>query len=155
MMTTVLTGIAVLMAAAYLGYAIKKNKGVPDSISATAYAVDHPIIFTLGLLSQCILMLPALIERSSTNTQFLAFLAIIGLGMVGMSPNYKEENKLQHYLGAGIAAVGSQLLIALNKPILLSTWGLFLPIAALTKFKNSTFWAELVCLINMYLYNII
>lgn len=68
MIPEILTGIAALVAAGYLKYAIKQNKGVPDSLSATAYAIKHKKIFTAAMLAECALMLPALLEKTPDDT---------------------------------------------------------------------------------------
>ncbi len=93
-MTNVLVAVAALIAVLYLAYAIKKNKGIPDSVSATAYAVNHKLTFTLALIAEAFLLLPAALENSADHSKFLAFIGMLGLGAVGMSPDYKNENKL-------------------------------------------------------------
>ena len=103
-----LTAIAALTAVVYLIYAIIKSKGIPDSISATAYAVKHKNIFTAAMLAVAGLMLPELLKDTPDSVEYLSFLSITGLGMVGLTPDYKT--KLQgkiHYIGAFLAAVGS------------------------------------------------
>lgn len=152
MITTTLTAIAGLIAAAYIGYAVVKSKGTPDSISATAYAVKYKKTFTAAMCGTAALLLPGLLEKTSEPTQFLPFLAIVGLLMVGLSPNYKTEGAVQHYTGAFLAAVGSQLTLALNDPNYLAAWVTYPLLVLLDKGKNSVFWAEIICFVNMFLY---
>ena len=147
------TVIAASTAAAYLTYAIIKSKGIPDSISATAYAIKHKKTFTAAMTGVAGLMLPELLTDSSDNTQFLALLSVVGLIMVGLTPDYKnkEQGKV-HYTGAFLAAGASQLMLALNDPVALLGWGLYPPLLMLSKGKNYAFWAEIICLLNILFY---
>lgn len=147
------TIIAGLTTAIYLIYAVIKNKGIPDSISATAYAIKHKKTFTAAMMGVSALMLPELLDDSSDNTQCLSFLSIIGLMMVGLTPDYRtKEQGTIHYIGAFLAAVGSQLLLALNDPVALLGWGAYPILLLLNKGKNSAFWAEVICLLNIFFY---
>ena len=143
---------AALAAVAYLIHAIKQNKGIPDSISATAYAVENPHYFTAAMFAEAILLLPMFLEKTPDSTEWIAFLSMLGLGAVGATPNYREEGGIAHNIGAFLTGIGSQLVIALNNPIILSTWGLF-PLT-LIQGKNYTFWAEIICFLNIILYNL-
>ena len=149
---SILTIIAGLTAVTYITYAIIKNKGIPDSISATAYAVKYKKTFTVAMCAVAALLLPELLNKTNEATQFLPFLAIAGLGAVGLSPDYRNEGKFQHYFGAFLAATASQLTIALNDPKYLLGWLLFPIFWGLNGFKNTTFWAEIICFLTMFLY---
>ena len=101
------------------------------------------------------LLLPELLDKTSETTQFLPFLAIAGLVSVGLSPDYRNEGKFQHYFGAFLAATASQLTIALNDPKYLLGWLLFPMFWGLNSFKNTTFWAEIICFFTMILYTLL
>jgi len=98
------------------------------------------------------LLLPELLDKTNEATQFLPFLAIVGLGAVGLSPDYRNEGKFQHYFWAFLAATASQLTIALNDPKYLLGWLLFPILCGLNGFKNTTFCAEIICFLTMILY---
>lgn len=103
-----LTAIAASIAGIYLIYAVIKSKGIPDSISATAYAIKHKKTFTIVMSAMACLMLPELLMDSTDNTQWLAFCAIVGLIMVGLTPDYRTETQGKtHYIGAFLSAVCS------------------------------------------------
>lgn len=54
------------------------------------------------------LMLTELLMDSTDSTQWLAFCAIVGMVMVGLTPDYKTvEQGKEHYIGAFLAAVCS------------------------------------------------
>ena len=150
---TVPTIIASITAAAYLTYAIIKNKGIPESISATAYAIKHRKSFTIAMSTVAMLMLPELLTDSKSNTEWLAFVSIAGLLMVGMTPDYrnKEEGTL-HYVGAFLTSVCSQIMLALNDPVALLGWGTYPLLLLLGKKKNYAFWGEIICLLNIFFY---
>lgn len=152
MILQALTITAALTAVAYLTYAIKQNKGIPDSISATSYAIKNPTEFTTAMFTEAALLLPAFIDKTPDQS-WLAFLAVTGLVAVGSTPNYRTEGRTLHNIGAFMAGIGGQLAIALNNPIILSTWALF-PLTLIQK-KNYTFWAEIICLLNIIMYNLI
>ena len=147
------TVIAALTAVAYVTYAIIKSKGIPDSISATAYAIKYKKTFTAAMMGVSGLILPELLTDSSDNTKFLAFLSVVGLMMVGLTPDYRTKTQgTLHYIGAFLAAVGSQLMLALNDHVALLGWGAYPIILMLEKGKNYAFWAEIICLLNMFAY---
>ena len=150
-----MTMIAAAVAVLYLLHAVitHNNGKIPQSISETSYlTLAHKGLFSAIMGVESALLLPTLLDKSAENTQFLGFLSIIGLLMVAASPYYKTENRLMHYLGGIVAGIGSQLLIALNNPIILSSWALF-PLTLLNnKGKNSVFWAEIICLLNIICY---
>lgn len=131
-----------------------KNGGVLESLSSTAYIVSNKLSFTLILLLIGGLLLPSMLEASSENTQFLAFLTVVGLSMVAVTPNYRSEDGLQHNIGGISCCICSQLLVMLNRPILLLLW---LPCLAYLLFfrdRNYTFWTEISCMAITYVYSI-
>lgn len=150
---TVPTIIAGVTAAAYLVYAVIKNKGIPESISATAYAVKHSKTFTVAMSAVAMLMLPELLTDGKPGTEWLSFASIAGLLMVGMTPNYKdkEEGRL-HYIGAFLASVCSQVMLAINDPVSLLGWGAYPLLLLFEKKKNYAFWGEIICLLNIFFY---
>ena len=112
-----LTTIAALIGiVTYLICTAVKCKEIPDSISETAYIVDHPEIFTAVMVVEAALITPPLLQNSDENTAFLAFLTVIGLLVVAFTPNYKEEHRGLHNVGGWLAGAASQVLIALNAP---------------------------------------
>lgn len=141
--------IALAAITIYLVCTAVKCKEIPDSISETAYIVDKPEIFTAIMSTEALVVLPALLEHCTENTAFLAFLTVVGLFMVAFTPKYKQENGAVHYVGGILAGVASQALIALNCPTILFTW-LAYPILYLVSKEDYTFWAELICLINIF-----
>jgi len=145
--------LSLLLCLTFISVMTWKNGGVLESISSTAYLVSHKIAFTLTLLAIGGLLLPSMLERSSEGTQFLAFLTVVGLSMVAVTPNYRSEDGLQHNIGGVGCCICSQLLVVFNQPFLLLLW---LPCLAYLLFfrdRNYTFWTEISCMAITYVYS--
>lgn len=148
----VTTALAAILAAIYLTYMTCKAKEIPDSISETAYIADNQGVFTACITSFLILITGSLIQKCSPDTQFLAFLTAAGLTSVAFSPDYKTNHKIMHYGGGILSLVASQLMLIFNNSSnLLYTWG-FYPLLLATNPKNWVFWAEIICMITIFLF---
>lgn len=93
-----------------------KAKGVPNSISATFYALEHKWWFRFTMWTTPLLLMPAILELSKDNTEFLAFLALVGMFMVGSAPDYENDpfQRKVHMIGAVICILFSQLWVGFN-----------------------------------------
>lgn len=101
-----------------------KGRGVPYSISATFYALAHKWWFRFTMWVTPILLMPAILEVSRPGIEFLAFLALIGMIMVGCAPDYARD-PFQHkvHVSGAIMCIGfSQVWVTLN------CWWVLLPI---------------------------
>lgn len=143
-MITILTIISMLVIAAYTAAVCVKTKGVPYSISATFYAIEHKGWFRFTMWVCPMVLMPAILEVSKPGTEFLAYLALAGMIVVGCFPDYKAD-KFQyrgHISGATMAILFSQIWVALNFWPMLSVWLTYVGYTALsiTKEKEGTFW---------------
>ena len=87
------------------------KSGIPYSISETYYRINHKKWFTFVMLFTAITLLPAALENSSENSQFLIFLSDAGMGIVGLSPNFiygEKSEQIAHYIGSGMLLIFSQ-----------------------------------------------
>lgn len=76
----VLVVISFLVIAAYTAAVCIKAKGVPYSISATYYTLDHKLIFGASMVLTAMFLFPVIWEMSTTFTmRLLAIAACIGL----------------------------------------------------------------------------
>lgn len=135
--------ISLLIIAAYTAAVCIKQKGVPYSISATFYKLQHPYWFMATMWTTAGLLMPAVLDASKPGTEFLAFLACAGMLFVGAAPNFREdlEGKV-HMSGAVICVVASQLWVAFNCWwVLLPAWGAYLTytIVSITRQKQGVF----------------
>lgn len=87
---TVLFLISLFVIAVYIAVVIVKS-GIPYSISDTYYRIDRKKWFMFVMLVTGFSLLPVALEVSSESSQFLIFLTVVGLAMVGVSPNFKGE----------------------------------------------------------------
>lgn len=157
--------ISILVITAYTIAVCVKQKGIPYSISATFYKLEHPYWFmgTMWLTSG--LLMPAILETSNPNTDFLAALAIFGMMMVGAAPNFKEKYEGRiHIAGAIMCIFGSQLWVMFNQPWSLVVWIPYIlyTIIRMLQIKSDSiitrfigtkpmFWIEIVALISTYI----
>lgn len=154
--------LALIIILLYIGIMIYKNKGVPDSISATYYILQNKYWFQFVMIFSGVLLLITLLNIIPSGIQFLAFLSCLGLILVGISPNFKEkfEGKI-HKAGAIISISCSQILVALTQPMILLLW---LPWIFCTLYKikvnnlkesflqtKPLFWIEIISFITIFL----
>lgn len=97
--------------------------GVPYSISDTYYSLEHKIWFGFSMIGTAVLLMPAILDRTPESFQFLAFLMCAGLCFVGVAPNFKAGlDRHVHIVATSIAALCSQVWVALTLPWLLLVW---------------------------------
>ena len=103
-----------LIIAAYTTAVCIKQKGIPYSISATFYAIEHKGWFRFTMWASPMVLMPAILEVSKPGTEFLAYLALAGMIVVGCFPDYKAD-KFQHrghIAGAMMAILFSQIWVS-------------------------------------------
>ena len=153
-----------ILIAGYVFAMIKKGKEIPYSISDTYYALTHKFWFTLCMVGSGALLLPAALEASSENSQFLVFLSVVGMGVLGVSPNFKGSQKVSHCIGAAMSLIFSQIWVGCNAWYWLFLWVGFIAYLAISISENWTgnfivtlvkrkpmFWIEIVSLLTVYL----
>ena len=150
--------IAMVIIALYTGAMILHTKEIPDSISATSYVLPSAgkWVFSavMGLVG--ILLAPVLIELSTENTQFLAFLAIAGVFGVGGTPLLVHEKNTIHNICAIVAGLASQVLVYLNSPRLMLLWFLYVGYTLAAKDgRKNLFWVEVACMLTVFAYCVI
>ena len=163
---TYLIILSILVIAAYTAAVCIKQKGVPASISATFYRLEHKYWFMATMWLTAGLLMPAILEVSKPNTEFLAFIALVGMFLVGAAPNFKEETEGKvHTSGAILCIVGSQIWVACNLAWCLFVWAAYLIYTAVhmlagyktdsvvTDFLNTKpmFWVEVAALLATYI----
>lgn len=136
-----ITVLIVLSLACILSYTLAvciKFKGIPDSISASFYSLEHKWWFRFTMWLTPMLLLPAILELSKPNTEFLAFLALVGMIIVGCFPDYTSNkfNYRGHVAGAVMSMVFSQIWIAFNYPIALAAWAVYFILTMFFTFWN-------------------
>lgn len=164
-MLTVLVILSVLCIVSYTAAVCIKFGGVPESISATFYSLQHKYWFGATMWITAFLLMPAILEVTPSNYQFVAFLSCLGMFLVGAAPNFREWlDKKVHKAGAIMCVSLSQIWVALICPFALFAWlayiaytawimkkkwkGNFISAFLLTK---PMFWIEIAALFTTYL----
>lgn len=116
--------LSILIIAGYTAAVCIKGRGVPYSISATFYALEHKWWFRFTMWLTPMLLMPAILEISRPGTEFLAFLALVGMIMVGSAPDYARDpfQHKVHVSGAVMCIVFSQAWVGFN------CWWVLLPV---------------------------
>ena len=159
--------ISLLTIATYSAIVTIKS-GIPYSISETYYRINHKKWFTFVMLFTAITLLPAALENSSENSQFLIFLSVAGMGVVGLSPNFihgEKSEQIAHYIGPVVLLIFSQSWVGCNLPWVLTWWIVYVMWIIFNYNKSSTeltiydrlvstkpvFYAELIIILTVYL----
>jgi hypothetical protein len=163
-MITALTIISVLLIASYTAAVCAKGKGIPYSISATFYSLEHKWWFGITMVLTAGLLMPAILEVTPESYQFTAFLACAGMIATGVAPNFREGiDRKVHTVGAVLCLLFSQVWVGMTCPWMLLLWigylvytvwemkkhwnGNFIPAFLLTK---PMFWVEITALVATY-----
>ena len=147
--------IAITIIALYLGAMIYTGRQIPESISQTVYVLPRKgqWLFTIVMWSVAFLLIPQLMQISTDNTRFLAFLAMGGILGVGASPLVAKEKNTFHYVCAAVSGIASQLLVALNQPLLLLVWFWYVGYTLLAKDgSKNMFWVQISCMLTVFAY---
>ena len=159
-MITICCAIVILLA--YIVCLCYRGGGVPTSLSATVF--DLPTgwrwLWTVVIYAVCFLCVPHYIEVTSEDTRVAAFAAIAALAFVGAAPLVEDKADmayLVHCCAAVMCGVCSQVVLALNLPILLLLWPFWVAFLVFThlqgnKWPTKTFWAEMVCFGSTFIY---
>ena len=137
-MATVLVILSVLCITAYTAAVCIKIKGIPSSISATFYKLDHKLWFGAAMWLTAGLLMPAILEVTPDCYQFTAFLACLGMLLIGIAPNFREGiDRPIHITGAILCILFSQVWVALTCPWMLLVWIAYL---AYTAWEMKKYW---------------
>ena len=151
----ILTIISLLILTAYIAYAVIFC-GIPSSLSDTYYQLEKhgrkKWLFQIPMILTAFLLLPAWLECSSENIQFLAFLSCGGLLFVGAAPCFKLElDGKVHYASASVCGLSAVLWVILSGmwyiPLITFTIAVYLMI----KYKNWMFWIECAAFLSTYI----
>ena len=140
---------SIVICTVYIGYIYIMYQ--PDCISRSYYLLKNGNLFTVWILLISFLIFPAWVEISPLSFQFLPFLSVISLGVVGICPKYLESDRNIHIISAGITCGLSLVWNFVSGtyaiPIIL---GIILIVLYLTPLKNKFFWTECLSFLNVY-----
>ena len=153
-----------LCIASYTAAVCVKNKGIPYSISETFYKLEHKAWFGISMLLTAGLLMPAILDATPPSYQFTAFLACIGMMLIGIAPNFQSGiERPVHITGAVLCILFSQVWVLLTCPWMMLVWVAYLIYTALMMMKNwkgnfisaflltkPMFWLEITALLATY-----
>lgn len=160
--------LSVLIIAGYTAALCIKTKGIPYSISATYYALEHKLIFGACMALTAMFLFPVVWNLSTTFTmQLLAIAACVGLIGVGLAPDFKDEwiNRI-HCGSAALTLISSQLWVGCTSAwwVLVLVWLAYLTYTGVSigkqkegvfmyKFYQTKlmFWVEICALMATFL----
>lgn len=153
-MILVLVSLALL--ALYLAYAISVIKSVPWSISDTYYQLEKrgrkKWLFQLAMIVPAMLLLPAWLECSRENIQFLAFLACGGLMFVGSAPCFKLElDGKVHYVSTAVCGISAILWTCLSGMWYVSLGMIAFAVVMGICYSKWMFWLECAAFASTYM----
>lgn len=160
----ILVLLSFLVITIYMGVMIQREKEIPYSISATYYSLRNRFWFGTCMISASLLLLPSAFNASTEDSQFLVFLSVVGMIVLGVSPNFKTEQKTPHVIGACMSLIFSQIWVGCNAWYWLLLWAVFIVYMIVSMKKNwngnfivsfinrkPMFWVEIVSLLTVYL----
>ena len=159
--------VSLLLITAYTAVICVKCKGVPNSISATFYKLNHKLWFGATMFLAAGLLMPAILEVTPESYQFTAFLTCTGMFLVGAAPNFREGlDGTVHTIGAVLCVLFSQIWVMLMCPWILFAWLAYLIPTLMVTWKNyrkcgdtrsafmltrPMFWIEIVALATTFM----
>lgn len=157
----ILSILSLSVIATYVGIMIKRE-GIPYSISATYYTLQHRWAFGLSMLLTAALLYTPL-QTDSKAANILSALACLGMSITAIAPNFRNKgDKVVHAIGAGLALICSQIYVGMVCPLSLLFWVVYVFCTVLIMDENENllsefmttkpmFWAEVVSLLTVYL----
>ena len=145
-MSTFALSCLILSLAIYIGYTVYiRIKCKPDCISQSYYLLNNGNIFTAFLI------FPAWVEISPICFQFLPFLSVIALVLVGLCPRYLGQDRIPHIAGASITCILSIVWNIVSGTLLIPVLLLIVLILIFAfNIKDKLFWTECLAFLNIY-----
>ena len=145
----VLSILGIFYMLVYTIWNILKNKKMLQSLSATAYIVKSPWVFTLSMSIAGFSIAPYMIALLPGWWGMVGMLFLSGLILVGCSPHYKTIYEDMHNFGGYLAGIMTQVAVGYIYWPFLLIWLPFLLWCIFGKSPNKTFYAEALCFITL------
>ena len=151
-MSTFALSCLILSLAIYIGYRVYiRIKYKPDCISQSYYLLNNGNIFTACIVAIAFLTFPAWVEISPICFQFLPFLSVIALVLVGLCPRYLGQDRIPHIAGASITCILSIVWNIVSGTLLIPALLLIVLILIFAlNVKDKLFWTECLAFLNIY-----
>jgi hypothetical protein len=135
----------------YLAFVVVKF-GIPPSISESYYLLGKKgWLFQIALMVTAFCVVPSLVDASSENTRFLAFLACAGLLFVAGAPLFKLrfDGKV-HFISAALCCGGLVLWQVVNTSWVIPALSFGFACYPMLKGKKYMWWLEIATVTSAY-----
>lgn len=151
-MSTFALSCLILSIITYIGYTTYiRIKYKPDCISQSYYLLNNGNIFTIYMVIIAFLAFPAWVEISPICFQFLPFLSVIALVLVGIYPRYLGQDRVTHIMGASITGILSIVWNMVSGTLLIPALLLIVLILIFAfNIRDKLFWIECLAFLNIY-----
>ena len=124
----------------------------PYRISNSYYVIKNQNLFTYWIILVAFLIFPSWVEITPIAYQFLPFLSVLGLCLVGIFPKFLESDRPIHIAGATLACIISIIwnIVTQTYIIPLVLLVMIIILCALS-IPNKLFWIENSAFMNIYL----
>lgn len=141
--------LSIIIYTGYISYIRIKYK--PDCISQSYYLLKNGNIFTICILSIAFLTFPAWVEISPICFQFLPFLSVVALMLVGLCPRYLGQDRIPHIAGASVTCILSIVWNIVSGTLLIPAILLIVLILLFAfNVRDKLFWTECLAFLNIY-----
>lgn len=141
--------LSIIIYTGYISYIRIKYK--PDCISQSYYLLKNGNIFTICILSIAFLTFPAWVEISPICFQFLPFLSVVALMLVGLCPRYLGQDRIPHIVGASVTCILSIVWNIVSGTLLIPAILLIVLILLFAfNVRDKLFWTECLAFLNIY-----
>lgn len=141
--------LSIIIYTGYISYIRIKYK--PDCISQSYYLLKNGNIFTICILSIAFLTFPAWVEISPICFQFLPFLSVVALMLVGLCPRYLGQDRIPHIAGASVTCILSIVWNIVSGTLLIPAILLIVLILLFAlNIRDKLFWTECLAFLNIY-----
>lgn len=141
--------LSIIIYTGYTSYIRIKYK--PDCISQSYYLLKNGNIFTICILSIAFLTFPAWVEISPICFQFLPFLSVVALMLVGLCPRYLGQDRVPHIAGASVTCILSIVWNIVSGTLLIPAILLIVLILLFAlNIRDKLFWTECLAFLNIY-----
>lgn len=117
--------ISILLVVLYIGAAIRRTRGLPESISAIVFDLPRPWQWTWSVWLWAVTFLvsiPTIEVLSKRGAESVGFAMMISLAFTGAVPLIDKDGRKAHYVFAITGGVASQACTFIISPCWLMMW---------------------------------
>ena len=141
--------LSIIIYTGYTSYIRIRYK--PDCISQSYYLLQNGNIFTMCIVAIAFFTFPAWVEISPICFQFLPFLSVVALMLVGLCPKYLGQDRIPHIAGASVTCILSIVWNIVSGTLLIPTLLLIVLILLFAfNVRDKLFWTECLAFLNIY-----